>query len=194
MTTSALRPLDLQGGQGAGFHAAPGIVALPAPWHVLWTWSNCERLVQDQIRMKGYSSFLPTIEVWSRRGGRRHLIRVPLFPGYLFLERPLDRASYLDVLKVRGLVRVLGERWDRPDEVPAEEVEAIRRVVASNLPTQPHTFLRQGQRVRIVRGPLADLEGIFVRSKPIKGLLVLSVELLQRSVAVEVDCTDVVPA
>jgi transcription antitermination factor NusG len=73
-------------------------------------------------------------------------------------------------------------------------VEAIRRLVASNVPTQRHTFLRHGQRVRIVRGPLANLEGIFVRSKPVKGLLVISVELLQRSVAVEVDCTDVVHA
>ncbi|SRR5712691_460025 len=194
MTTSAPGQVDLQWGWGAGLHPAPGGVAAPAPWHVLWTWSNCERLVHDQIGMKGYHSFLPTIEVWSRRGGRQHLIRVPLFPGYVFLERLLERASYLEVLKVRGLVRVLGERWDRPDEVPAEEVEAIRRVVGSNVPTQPHTFLKQGQRVRIVRGPLADLEGIFVRSKPVKGLLVISVELLQRSVAVEVDCTDVVPA
>jgi transcription antitermination factor NusG len=194
MTTSAPSQVDLQGGLGAGFHPVPGGIATPARWHVLWTWSNCERLVHDQIRMKGYQSFLPTIEVWSRRAGRRHLIRVPLFPGYVFLERPLDRASYLDVLKVRGLARVLGERWDRPDEVPAEEVEAIRRVVASNVPTQRHTFLRHGQRVRIVRGPLANLEGIFVRSKPVKGLLVISVELLQRSVAVEVDCTDVVHA
>jgi transcriptional antiterminator NusG len=194
MTTSAPGPDALQVARGAGSHPVPGGTAAPAPWHVLWTWSNCERLVHEQIRMKGYESFLPTIQVWSRRGGRRHLNRVPLFPGYVFLKRLLDRASYFDVLHVRGLARVLGQRWDRPYEVPPEEVEAIQRVVATNAPAQPHAFLRQGQRVRIVRGPLAHLEGIFVRSEPIKGLLVISVELLQRSVAVEIDCTDVVPA
>ena len=164
-----------------------------APWHVLWTRSHCERLVQEQVEAKGCPSFLPTIEAWSRRQSRRHRIRVPLFPGYLFLNHDLDQATYVDVLKVRGLVRILGERWDRPAEVSVEEVEAIRRVTDSTLPAYPYPFLREGRRVRIVRGPLKDLEGIFLRGKPAKGLLVLSVELLQRSVAVEVDATEVAP-
>ena len=179
-------------GQGFGLRPDPGGGA--SPWHVLWTRSHCERLVEEQVEAKGYPSFLPTIEVWSRRQGRRHRIRVPLFPGYLFLNHELDQASYVDILKVRGLVRILGERWDRPAEVSAGEVDAIRRVVESDLPAYPSPFLREGQRVRIVRGPLKDVEGIFVHGKPAKGLLVLSVELLQRGVAVEVDATDVEPA
>lgn len=191
--STAICQTEWQVGPGTGFRPVGSGGASATPWHVLWTRSHCERLVQEQVEAKGYSSFLPTIEVWSRRQGRRHLIRGPLFPGYLFLNHHLDQASYVDVLKVRGLVRILGERWDRPAEVSVEEVEAVRRVAESNLPAYPHPFLREGQRVRIVRGPLRDLEGIFLRGKPAKGLLVLSVELLQRSVAVEVDATEVAP-
>jgi transcription termination/antitermination protein NusG len=164
------------------------------PWHVLWTRSHCERLVQEQVEAKGYAAFLPTVLVWSRQRTRPHRIRLPLFPGYLLLNHRLDQTSYVDVLKARGLIRVLGERWDRLLEVPAGEVEAIRRVVESNLPAHPSPFLRQGQRVRIVRGPLKDVEGFFLRGKPGKGLLVLSVELLRRSVAVEVEAALVTPA
>jgi transcriptional antiterminator NusG len=166
----------------------------PSRWRVLWTRSHCEQLVRDQLASRGYSVFVPTVEVWSRHRGLKHLVRVPLFPGYLFLNHALDKASYLDVLRARGLVRVLGERWDRLAVVPDREIEAIRRVVEARLPAQPHPYLGQGQRVRIVSGPLASVEGILLRFQSTKGLIVLSVELLKRSVAVEVDCTAVVPA
>jgi len=69
----------------------------------------------------------------------------------------------------------------------------VQTVVGARLPVLPHAYLQEGQRVRIIRGPLADVQGILVRQDPRRGLLVLSVALLQQSVAVEVDCTDVVP-
>jgi len=117
-----------------------------------------------------------------------------MFPGYLFLHDALDKHSDVEVRKARGLVSILGEPWDQRAVVPKEEIEAIRRVVSARLPVLLHPYLKEGQRVRILRGPMADVEGILVRTKPNKGLLVLSVELLQRSVAVEVDCTLAVPA
>lgn len=163
-------------------------------WHVIWTRSHCEQHVYEQLAAKGFQLFLPKINVWSRRGGQRHLIHVPMFPGYFFLHHAMDKATCIEVAKARGLVRLLGERWDRPAAVPDEEVEAIQKVTDARLPALPHPYLREGHRVRITRGPLADVEGILVRSKPNKGLLVLSIELLQRSVAVEVDSTLVVPA
>jgi transcriptional antiterminator NusG len=178
-------------------HRLP-ISALHAPsapeWHALWTRSHCERLVHDQLAARGFRLFLPTIEAWSRRGGARHLISVPMFPGYLFLHHAIDRASYVEVLKARGLVAVLGERWDRLAAVPEGEIDGLRRVVEAGLPALPYPYLREGQRVRIGDGPLRDVEGILVRSRPKKGLLVLSVELLRRSIAVEVDCTLVAAA
>ena len=158
-------------------------------WRVLWTHSNCEQLVADQLAARGFDPFLPTVETWCRRGGVRQLSRVPLFRGYLFLNHAMDKASYLEVYKARGLVRVLGERWDRLDAVPDPEIEAIQKCLHSGFPVLPYPYLREGQRVRITRGPLADLEGIVVRGSPKKGLLVVSVNLLRRSIAVQLDCT-----
>lgn len=158
-------------------------------WRVLWTHSNYEQLVHDQLAAKGFELFLPTVEAWSRRGGVRRLSRVPLFRGYMFLRHAMDKASYLEVYKTRGLVRVLGERWDRLDAVPDPDIAAIQTLVHSGRPILPYPYLREGQRVRITRGPLADVEGILVRVNPRKGLLVVSVDLLRRSVAVHLDCT-----
>jgi transcription antitermination factor NusG len=117
-----------------------------------------------------------------------------MFPGYLFIRHAIDKASYVEVIKTRGLVRVLGPQWDQLDVVPDDEIAAIQRVLAARVPVLPYPFLREGQRVRITRGPLADVEGILVQMKPSKGYLVLSVDLLSQSVAVEVDCTQVVDA
>jgi transcription antitermination factor NusG len=78
--------------------------------------------------------------------------------------------------------------------VPDREVDGIRRVLQARLPVMPHADLGDGERVRILRGPLADVEGLLVRTKANKGLLVLRIALLQRSVAVEVDCAVVTPA
>jgi transcription termination/antitermination protein NusG len=163
-------------------------------WRVLWTHSRCEQQVHDQLATRGFEAFLPKIDVWSRRGRFRHLSRQPMFPGYLFLRHPLDKTAYLEVRKTRGLVSVLGAGWDRPATVSESEIEAIRAVCASGLAALPHVYLKQGQRVRIVRGPLAEVEGILLRSRPDRGLLVLSVDLLRRSVAVEIDCTSAIPA
>jgi len=158
-------------------------------WRVLWTRSNCEQLVYDQLATKGFDLFLPTVEAWARRGGVRRRERVPLFRGYLFLRHAVDKASYLEVCKARGLVRMLGERWDHLEAVPDSEIDAVQRLVRSDLPILPYPYLREGQRVRITNGPLANVEGILVRGNPKTGLLVVSVELLMRSVAVHLDCT-----
>jgi transcription termination/antitermination protein NusG len=149
--------------------------------------------VHDQLAAKGYAALLPTVQDWSRRAGVRRLISRPMFPSYLFIRQVIDKRSYVDIMRTKGLVRILGERWDRLEPVPVAEIEAIRRVAASNVPVLPFSYLEQGQRVRITEGALAGLEGILVRSRPHHGLLVLSVELLRRSVAVEVDCTAVEP-
>ena len=101
----------------------------------------------------------------------------------------MDKESYIEVCKTRGLVQMLGERWDRLEVVPDAEIDTIQRVVDSNLPVFPYPYLREGQRVRITKGPLADLEGILVRGNPKTGLIVVSVDLLQRSIAVHLDCT-----
>jgi transcription antitermination factor NusG len=173
---------------------APAAPATPTYWCALWTRAHCEQLVCDQLAAKGFDVFLPTMTVWSRRRAVRHIIDVPMFPGYLFLRHRIDKAGYIEVLKTRGLTRMLGERWDCPAVIPDAEIDAVRRLAAAKVPLMAHPFLQEGHRVRITEGPLADVEGVLVHSKPAKGLLVVSVKLLRRSVAVEIDCTAVVPA
>jgi len=163
-------------------------------WHAIWTHSHCEQAVHDQLAQQGFAAFLPTVDVWSRRGGVRRRIQVPMFPGYLFLRTRMDKAAYLQVRKVRGLVRVLGERWDHLAEIPDDEIDSVRRLADAHSQVLAHAYLKEGQRVRITRGPLEGLEGILVQARSRKGLFVISVHVLRRSVAVVIDCTDVVPA
>lgn len=148
----------------------------------------------DQLTAKGLHLFLPKLDLWCRWGGLRRLARLPMFAGYVFLHHAMDKESYLQVYRTTGLVRLLGDRWDQLAVVPDGEVEAITRVLRTELPTRPHPYLREGQRVRITWGPLTKIERILVRAKPNKGLLAVSIEMLRRSVAVEVDCTAVVAA
>lgn len=162
-------------------------------WFALWTNSHCEQLVRDQLTAKGFETFLPTVGEWSRRGGVRRVIPRPMFPGYLFVRDAMEKRSYVEIMKARGLVRILGERWDRLSPIGDGEIEAIQRIGNSGLAVAPYPYLREGQRVRIAEGPLAGVEGILVRNRPKQGLLVLSVDLLQRSVAVEIECDAVDP-
>ena len=184
-------PVPEEGTETKGGEALPEISrdSMSPPWRVLWTRSNCERLVYDQLAAKGFDLFLPTAEAWARRGGVRVRGPVPLFRGYLFLRHQIDKTSYLEICKARGLVRMLGESWERLEAVSDPEIAAIERLVRCNLPIFPYPYLREGQRVRITRGPLAEVEGIIVRGTPKNGLLVVSVDLLRRSVAVQLDCT-----
>ena len=172
-------------------------VAKPADhphWYALWTHSHCEQLVRGQLEGRGFEVFLPTIGVWSWRAGVKHRIRRPLFPGYLFVRDELSGPRYVELLKARGLVGVLGGQDGGPGEIPESEIEAIRALVKSELPASPYPYLQTGQRVRISEGPLAGVEGILVDRRAGKGLLILSVHLFRRSIAVEVDCASAVAA
>lgn len=168
----------------------------PLGWHVLWTRSNSEQLVREQLVAKGYETFLPMIHqlsLGSVRGRREPIRRVPMFKGYLFLRHQIDRTAFLDISNTNGLVHILGARWDRLAQVPDEELASIKRAQESHEPILSYPYLKAGSRVRIIRGTLANAQGILLRTELAKGLLVISVGLLQRSIAVKVSCADVVP-
>ena len=171
----------------------PGEWSAPS-WYAIWTRSHSEQLVADQLIAKGLHVFLPKLNVWSRRGGVRHLIPVPMFSGYVFLNEPMNKSVYLEVIKSRGVVRLLGDRWDSLSAIPACEIESLQAVIDAGLSVTAHSYLREGQRVRITAGPLKGVEGLLVENQMQKGILILSIELLQRSVAVKVDCTWVAAA
>ncbi len=179
--------------------AAPALVAEDlgptlGGWVALWARTQCEQMVHDQLLGRGFRPFLPKLDVWQRRHGTRYRATVPMFPGYLFLHHPMDKRSYIEVANTRGLIQVLGGRWDSLATIPDREIEAIQCLHRTRAHARPHPYLHEGQRVRIAQGVLAGLEGILLRSELDRGLLVVSVKLLQRSVAVQIDCTLVVPA
>jgi transcription antitermination factor NusG len=163
-------------------------------WYVLWTRSQCEQTVYDQLSDRGFQLFLPTLEIWRRRHGTRHRATAPMFPGYLFLRHRMDATSFLDITRARGLVKVLGSGWDELAVVPDNEMAAIQRIHHTGAAVMPHPYLNVGERVRIVQGPLEGVEGVLIRTRPDKGLVVVSIHLLHRSVAVEVDCAIVASA
>jgi transcriptional antiterminator NusG len=168
--------------------------ALPTDaWYAVWLRSNYEHVVREQLLAKGFQTFLPQVRAWSRRQGTARPIRTPMFPGYLFVRDALDKGRYIDLLKVHGVVRVLEDGWTRLTPVPDDEIEAIRQIAAADVLVCPCAHLRQGASVRVLGGPLAGVEGMFVQDRSSKGRLVVSVDMLGRSIAIEMDASDVEP-
>jgi transcription antitermination factor NusG len=131
----------------------------------------------------GYEDFLPLYRSRTRWSDRVREIETPLFPGYLFCR--FDPQKRLPILKTPGVIQVLGYSH-QPIPVQETEIETIQALVASGIPSQPWPYLEVGDRVRIESGPLRGREGVLVEFKG-KYRLILSVALLQRSVAVEID-------
>jgi transcriptional antiterminator NusG len=165
-----------------------------AAWYAIWTRSHCERLVAGQLAAKGIPPFLPEMRVRSSRRGAPTIVRAPMFPGYLFVHQAMDKDCYVEMLKVRGFVRVLEDGWTRLTPIPDADMTALQRIVEADVPAFAHPHLSQGERVSIVDGPLTGVEGVFVRGKTHQGCLVISIDLLGRSVAVEIDGRAVTPS
>ncbi len=142
------------------------------------------------LSAKGFEVFLPLYESTRRWKDRRKVIALPLFPCYVFVRGGLDRR--LQVLTTPGVHMILS-RGERIATIPEDEIEAIRKTIEGPFRVEPHPFLRCGERVRVVRGSLEGVEGVLIRKKNLYRL-VLSVEMLAQSVAVEIDAADVIPA
>jgi transcription antitermination factor NusG len=168
-------------------------VALAVPrresWFAIWTRNQYEPRVCAQLRRKRFEVFLPTVRAPSRRRDKRVVLAQPLFPGYLFLRFAPSRVGYISVASTDGVVRVLGEGWDALQPVPDEQVEAVRRLVTSAEGARAVPWIHVGDRVRIAAGPLAGLEGLVGAWHRGRATFVVNVDLLQRSVGVEVEAT-----
>jgi transcription antitermination factor NusG len=153
-------------------------------WYALRIQSRLGGLASTTLRGKGYEEFLPLYRARRRWSDRIKEMELPLFPGYLFCQ--FDVSDRLPVLTTPGVVGIVGA-GKLPIPVDLEEIEAIRAVLRSGLAAQPWPLLRVGSKVYIERGPLTGLEGIITNTDKVYRLIV-SVSLLQRSVAVEIDC------
>lgn len=162
--------------------------AVPA-WYAIRTRSRHEKRVRDQLSTRGIEPFLPLMNRWRQWKDRRKQVALPVFPGYCFARFPISERRA--VVTVHGVVQILGNH-EGPVPVPDIEIDGVRRLVTSTLPVDPHPYLREGDLVEVVRGPLAGLQGMLVR-KGSRARLVISVRLIEQAVSVELNADDVFP-
>ncbi|HOF05593.1 MAG TPA: UpxY family transcription antiterminator [Syntrophales bacterium] len=158
-------------------------------WYAVHTRSRHEDRVYLGLIQKSFEVFLPKIEVWSRRKDRRKKIMIPMFPGYLFVAlETIDNYTKLDVLKTFGVVRILGKPYgSEPIPVPDEKIDAIMRIVNSRVEVQQIQYPKVGEYAKIIDGPFQGIEGLVVSTDPEKELFVITIELMQRSVAIKLE-------
>jgi transcription termination/antitermination protein NusG len=162
---------------------------LEPQWYVLHTKSRHEKVVNDGLLKKSIEVYLPLVTVRSKRKDRRVMIRVPLFPGYIFVKTDLHPNSHLEVVKTAGAVRLIGNRQG-PVPVPDQTVNSLQIMVASNHPVTTGNQLKSGDRVMVVYGPFAGVVGTFVRYGS-KGRVIVNIEALGQYAGVEVDEEDI---
>lgn len=160
-------------------------------WYVIYTKSRHEAKVEKALQLMGLDVFLPRVTTPSRRRDRKLLIKVPLFPGYLFICTNLDPYIYHEIYKIPGVVQLLNNGIPIP--VPGETVDSIRAIVESALSFYPWPYLQTGNLVRVLDGPLVGTVGLILGRKGKDHRLIVSIELFQRSVAVELGSEAVEP-
>lgn len=157
-----------------------------ARWYATYTSANHEKRVAKQLGERSVEHFLPLYESVRRWKDRRVKVQLPLFPGYVFVRLALRER--LRVLQVPGVAHLVGF-GGIPTALPEGEIEALRKSLENGVRAAPHPYLTAGRRVRVESGPLAGMEGILLRRKK-QARFVVSVELISRSMAVEIDEAD----
>jgi transcription antitermination factor NusG len=158
-------------------------------WFALRVKSNCEKIVASVVQQKGFEEFLPLYRSRQRWSDRYKWVELPLFPGYVFCR--IDPRFRLPILTIPGALQFIGI-GKTPVPIEEHEIAAIQRAVQTGFPASPCEYLKAGQLVRFDDGPLAGLEGILVESRK-QCRVVVSVTLLKRSVAVEIERDWVTP-
>lgn len=162
---------------------------LSLSWYVLHTKSRFENVVHDGLNSKSMDVFLPKITVRSKRKDRKKMIRVPLFPGYVFVKSDLSAGHHLDIVKTVGAVKLVGNNLG-PISVPKDTIASLKIMVASEQPVETGYDFSKGDRVVVIQGSFAGVTGVFDRYGG-KGRIVVHIEALGQFAAVEVAAEDV---
>jgi transcription antitermination factor NusG len=155
-------------------------------WYAIHTRSHFEQKVYDGISGKSVEVFLPRIQVMSRRKDRRKKILIPLLPGYVFVRFEMDPEVYWDIIKTVGVVRMVGF-MGKPVAANDEEIQSLMILNGTDRTVHNQSFMKAGDRVMIMEGPLKGLVGFYLRHKGQSDKVVVSIELLQRSLAIEIE-------
>ena len=161
-------------------------------WYAVHTRSRHEKKVETGLKGKGIEVFLPLYETLSRRRDRKKLIELPLFSGYLFVRIVPEREQILDVLKVKGVVRIIGKNPTELFPIPESQIDAVHKMVESDRLISGHPYIKEGSRVRVKAGPLQGVEGILMERRG-RHRLIISVDMLQQSVSAEISMDEVEP-
>lgn len=158
-------------------------------WYVLHTKSRHEKVVNDLLLKKSVEAYLPLVTVRSKRRDRKVMIKVPLFPGYVFVKTDLHPNSHLEVVKTAGAVRLIGTKKG-PVPVPGETVDSLQIMVDSNHPVATGHQLKSGDKVMVIYGPFTGVVGTFVRYRG-KRRVIVNIEALGQYAGVEVSEEDI---
>jgi transcription antitermination factor NusG len=155
-------------------------------WYAVYACTRHEKRVKQQLEERRIDCFLPLYRSVRRWKDRRKELELVLFPGYVFVQM-----NFSDKLRVLTLPSVVGfvTFGDRPAVIDGNEIESLRSGIVNGVCLEPHPYLTIGRRVRIKQGPLAGSTGILMRKKD-RLRVVLSLEIIMRSVAVEIDSCD----
>jgi transcription antitermination factor NusG len=163
------------------------VVSDQSPWYAVWTRSRAEKSVVEQLERKRIEVFLPTIQRWSRWKDRKKRIDWPLFPGYCFAR--FDLRAALDVRTCVGVATIISFDGQLAP-IPHAEIEAIQRVVSSELQFDPCPLLHEGDMVEVIHGPLTGVTGRLIHKGP-KTRLLLAITMINRALEVPFDAADV---
>lgn len=158
-------------------------------WYVLHTRSRFETVVNDGLTKKNLEAFLPKHQVKSKRRDRNAVIRVPLFPGYVFIKSDLNAVEHLSILKTVGVVRIIGNK-DGPISVLPETIESLKIMVGGSNTIVTGRRFKKGDRIIVVNGPFTGVIGFFSRYKG-RGRVVVNFEALGQYAGADVDEDDV---
>jgi len=159
-------------------------------WYALWVRSRQEFVSADELQRKGIETFLPSVSRMRQWKDRRKLVVFPLFPGYLFVHVAPDAESFLNVVKTRGAVSLLGQEPGHPAPVDPQEIQSLRLMIDSGKPLDLYPQLQEGAAVRITQGPLRGAHGVLAEKND-QRIFVVNVNILGRSIGMKIDAEDI---
>jgi transcription antitermination factor NusG len=181
----------IEAGRKLVFDSDPNLDSGTLRWFAVQTRSRHEKRANAELQEKGIQSFLPLFAEKHKWSDRQRVVDVPLFPQYLFVRIAASSDERISVLRTNGVVALVGTKGSGI-AIPDAQIERIQRVIEQKVPYNPHLYLNVGKRIRIRGGALDGLEGILTAVNGDQ-TLVVSVELIQRSLAVRITGFDIEP-
>ena len=155
-------------------------------WYAIHTRSHFEQKVYDGLQGKSLEAFFPRIQVMSRRKDRRKKIHIPMLSGYIFVRSTLHPEEHLQIVKTIGVVRLVSFKG-KPVPAHEEEIQSLMVLDGTDRTVENRAYMKKGDRVMIMEGPLKGVIGFYLRHKGKSDKVVVSIELLNRGLAVEIE-------